>query len=223
VERNPYVPGQTTLSPIRNWRALEVMLYLRWNELELNPLYEQDLERIGCWLCPSSLQSEFSHLKESHPVLHAQWTSCLEAWAKRNDLEDRYIDWGFWRWKAHPPKMLQLARDHHINLEMGPAEGRRSLCRSCSGERYGRSEPINLQQNKNSVSVRQIFRQNRRGDRRRIGHQAIDRERSPLGGGHSSRLRQKQREAGAGWQGDRAGNRPTMQGCEWIVQIKTLA
>ena len=122
VERNPYVPGQTTLSPIRNWRALEVMLYIRMNKLEQNPLYEQDFERIGCWLCPSSLQSEFAHLKESHPMLHAQWTSYLEAWAERNNLEDRYIDWGFWRWKRHPPKMLELARAHHIDLKIGSAE-----------------------------------------------------------------------------------------------------
>ncbi len=124
VERNPYVPGQTTLSPIRNWRALEVMLYIRMNKLEQNPLYEQDFERIGCWLCPSSLQSEFAHLKESHPMLHAQWISFLEAWAERNDLENRYVDWGFWRWKTHPPKMLELARDHHIDLEIGLAKKR---------------------------------------------------------------------------------------------------
>ncbi len=63
VERNPYVPSQTTLSPIRNWRALEVMLYIYWNRLEPNPLYDQDFERIGCWLCPASLQSEFARLK----------------------------------------------------------------------------------------------------------------------------------------------------------------
>ena len=71
VERNPYVPTQTTLAPIRNWRALEVMLYIYWNSLEPNPLYEEDFERIGCWLCPASLQSEFAHLKKSHPKLHS--------------------------------------------------------------------------------------------------------------------------------------------------------
>jgi len=52
VERNPYVPGQTMLSPIRNWRALEVMLYIHWNGEVPNPLYDEDYERIGCWLCP---------------------------------------------------------------------------------------------------------------------------------------------------------------------------
>ena len=86
VERNPYVPSQTTLSPIRNWRALEVMLYIYWNKLEPNPLYEEDFERIGCWLCPASLQSEFAHLKKSHPELHGQWTSHLQTWANANNL-----------------------------------------------------------------------------------------------------------------------------------------
>jgi len=122
VERNPYVPSQTTLSPIRNWRALEVMLYIRWNKLDQNPLYEQDFERIGCWLCPSSLQSEFARLKDSHPHLHEQWNLCLDAWAKENKLENRYIDWGFWRWKRHPPKMLELAKAHHIDLKIESAK-----------------------------------------------------------------------------------------------------
>ena len=117
VERNPYVPTQTTLAPIRNWRALEVMLYIYWNRLEPNPLYEEDFERIGCWLCPASLQSEFAHLKKSHPKLHSQWTRHLRAWAEANHLEDRYIDWGFWRWKRHPPKMIEIAAENKIDLQ----------------------------------------------------------------------------------------------------------
>ena len=131
VERNPYVPGQTTLSPIRNWRALEVMLYIRWNRLQPNPLYEEDFERIGCWLCPASLQSEFAHLKESHPQLYDQWTACLQQWAKENNLDKRYIDWGFWRWKRHPPKMLEMAREHNMDLFMRAEEKGESICRRC--------------------------------------------------------------------------------------------
>jgi phosphoadenosine phosphosulfate reductase len=117
VERNPYVPSQTTLSPIRNWRALEVMLYIYWNKLEPNPLYSEDFERIGCWLCPASLQSEFARLKKSHPDLYARWTSFLHSWGKGNKLDKRYIDWGFWRWKRHPPKMMEIAKAHGIDLQ----------------------------------------------------------------------------------------------------------
>jgi len=123
VERNPYVPSQTTLAPIRSWRAIEVMLYIHSSGLLLNPLYEQDYERIGCWLCPASLQSEFSRLKDTHPQLFGQWMASLQKWAAGKGLESRYIDWGFWRWKSHPPKMLELAREHGISL-LGGADGR---------------------------------------------------------------------------------------------------
>lgn len=116
VERNPYVPGQTMLLPIRNWRALEVMFYIYWNGEVPNPLYEEDYERIGCWLCPASLQSEFSRLKESHPDLYNRWNSCLHDWAKDNHLDKRFIDWGFWRWRRHPPKMVEIAVANDISL-----------------------------------------------------------------------------------------------------------
>ncbi len=116
VERNPYVPGQTMLSPIRNWRALEVMLYIHWNGEVPNPLYDEDYERIGCWLCPASLQSEFSLLKESHPNLYSRWNSFLHDWREKNDLDERYVDWGFWRWRRHPPKITEMADSYGICL-----------------------------------------------------------------------------------------------------------
>ncbi|MDQ1261122.1 MAG: phosphoadenosine phosphosulfate reductase [Euryarchaeota archaeon] len=122
VERNPYVPSQTTLAPIRSWRALEVMLYIRWNRVLPNPLYEEDFERIGCWLCPAALQSEFANLLVTHPLLHDRWMTSLREWANENKLDQRYIDWGFWRWKRHPPKMLEIAREHNINLHVSAAE-----------------------------------------------------------------------------------------------------
>lgn len=122
VERNPYVPGQTTLNPIRNWRALEVMLYIHWKGLKPNPLYEKDFERIGCWLCPASLQSEFAQLAESHPELYARWSATLQSWADENGLDQRYIDWGFWRWQRHPPKMVELARAYGIDLRQRLSE-----------------------------------------------------------------------------------------------------
>jgi len=116
VERNPYVPGQTTLSPIRSWRALEVMLYIHRSRLQPNPLYDQDFERIGCWLCPASLQSEFARLRSTHPLLFSRWNSHLCSWARENGLDQRYVDWGFWRWRRHPPKMVEISRDHGIDL-----------------------------------------------------------------------------------------------------------
>ncbi|RPJ53778.1 MAG: phosphoadenosine phosphosulfate reductase, partial [Methanobacteriota archaeon] len=56
TSQNPENPLQLNHSPIRNWRALEVYLYLWWQEIELNPLYDQGIERIGCYVCPSMLE-----------------------------------------------------------------------------------------------------------------------------------------------------------------------
>jgi len=120
VEKNPFVPNQITLSPIRNWRALEVMLYIYWNNLEPNPLYDKDYERIGCWLCPATLQSEFANTKRTHPELHEKWTSYLQDWAKAGSLDIRHVDWGFWRWRSHPPKISEIAKVHGIDLKIGP-------------------------------------------------------------------------------------------------------
>jgi phosphoadenosine phosphosulfate reductase len=124
VEKNPYVPNQTTLCPIRNWNALEVMLYNYWKHLKPNPLYEEDYERIGCWLCPASMQSEFQNTRRTHPQLYEQWDSYLRKWADENNFDTRYIDWGFWRWKRHPPKIAEIAAAHEIGLEMKPTKKR---------------------------------------------------------------------------------------------------
>ncbi|OPY54295.1 MAG: hypothetical protein A4E49_01114 [Methanosaeta sp. PtaU1.Bin112] len=134
VERNPYVPSQTTLAPIRDWRALEVMLYIRWNKLDPNPLYEEDLERIGCWLCPAALQSEFAGLRATHPWLYDRWMASLNEWAEDNKpVDERYIDWGFWRWKRHPPKMLEIAKEHNIPLLAGNADKKEIALQTARG------------------------------------------------------------------------------------------
>jgi phosphoadenosine phosphosulfate reductase len=117
VERNPYVPNQTTLNPIRNWRAIEVMLYILRNGLQPNPLYEQDYERIGCWMCPAALQSEFEQTRRSNPDLCKRWTAILDEWAGKNGMDPRYVEYGLWRWKSLPPKMEEIAGLHHIDLK----------------------------------------------------------------------------------------------------------
>ena len=52
TSQNPANPLQLNISPIRNWRALEVFLYLWWQGLPINPLYDRGLERIGCLPLP---------------------------------------------------------------------------------------------------------------------------------------------------------------------------
>jgi cysteine desulfurase/selenocysteine lyase len=116
TSQNPANPLQLNVSPIRNWRALEVFLYLWWRKVPINPLYEKGLERIGCYLCPAALESEYETLRVMHPDLTRRWDEFLERWEQKNGLPDAYHRWGLWRWRALPPKMREVCRDHGILL-----------------------------------------------------------------------------------------------------------
>ncbi|MDQ1276716.1 MAG: phosphoadenosine phosphosulfate reductase, partial [Euryarchaeota archaeon] len=115
-ETNPFVPAQLNIFPIRDWRALEVWLYIHWRDLSYNPLYDLGFERVGCWLCPSALAAEYARVKELHPEMHARWNAFLLEWAKTRGLSEEFIEHGFWRWKELPPKMLRLAEELGISV-----------------------------------------------------------------------------------------------------------
>ncbi len=114
TSQNPANPLQLNVSPIRNWRAFEVFLYLWWQDVPINPLYDMGLERIGCYLCPAMLESEYEMLRRLHPNLTDRWDAFLRNWAEKNGLPDAYHQWGLWRWKALPPKMRELCHEHDI-------------------------------------------------------------------------------------------------------------
>ncbi len=116
VERNPFVPNQVILNPIKDWKAIEVWAYIWWRSLPYNPLYDEDFERIGCYLCPSCLQSEWKTTSSLHPDIYREWEDYLNMWASRNKAGSDFIKYGFWRWKVLPPKMRRLAEEMHLPL-----------------------------------------------------------------------------------------------------------
>ena len=127
--QNPANPLQLNISPIRNWRALEVFLYLWWQKAAINPLYEKGLERIGCFLCPAMLESEYEELRSMHPEYARRWDEFIGSWAEKKGYPDAYCSWGLWRWRALPPKMRELCRARGIavnedyTLRAGPGRG----------------------------------------------------------------------------------------------------
>jgi phosphoadenosine phosphosulfate reductase len=133
TEGNPLVPGQVNVYPIRDWRALEVWLYIHWRGLEYNPLYDMGFERVGCWLCPAALGAEYRRMVELHPDLYERWDTYLRDWAKRMGLPGGYIDHGFWRWREHPPKMRLLARQLGIDIVPKDVGGEAFRIRAVSG------------------------------------------------------------------------------------------
>jgi len=92
--------------------------------LRYNPLYDRDFERIGCYLCPSCLASEWRNTERLHPDMYAEWESYLHKYAESKGLPPEYADVGFWRWKVLPPKMMLIANEMDLDLkpkrEAGP-------------------------------------------------------------------------------------------------------
>ncbi|WFN37892.1 aminotransferase class V-fold PLP-dependent enzyme [Methanomicrobium antiquum] len=127
TSQNPANPLQLNVSPIRSWRAFEVFLYLWWQNKKINPLYDMGLERIGCYLCPSMLESEYETMRVLHPDYTKKWDDFLESWSDKKGYPPEYKDWGLWRWKALPPKMREICKErgiainHDYTLKTGPA------------------------------------------------------------------------------------------------------
>ncbi len=116
IWRNPWVGNQIGATPIQNWTALHVWLYLFWKEAKYNPLYEQGFDRIGCWLCPSASMADFSRLGEIHPDLTEKLENYLLDYASRNGLPQEWVTYGFWRWQVLPKSISMIAEKKGINL-----------------------------------------------------------------------------------------------------------
>jgi phosphoadenosine phosphosulfate reductase len=116
IWRNPWVGNQIGATPIQNWTALHVWLYLFWKDAKYNPLYEQGFDRIGCWLCPSASMADFSRLGEIHPDLKEKLENYLKEYASRNGLPHEWVKYGFWRWQVLPKSICMIAEKKGINI-----------------------------------------------------------------------------------------------------------
>lgn len=116
ASQNPNNPLQLNISPIRNWRALEVWLYLWWRRIPYNPLYDRGFERLGCYLCPAMLEAEAELMRETHPEYASRWSEFLHRYAEERGLPPQFADWGLWRWRTLPRKMVGLCADHGLSL-----------------------------------------------------------------------------------------------------------
>ncbi len=97
VWRNSNVRSQLSAAPIHNWTALHVWLYLMREHAPHNVLYEHHLDRIGCFMCPSSDMALIHGIEADYPELWAEWCSQLEGWRQNHNLPPEWITEGRWR------------------------------------------------------------------------------------------------------------------------------
>jgi len=112
---NPWVPGQIGASPIQKWPALLVWLFIFSRNLQFNPWYERGLDRIGCYLCPSSDIAELDIVKNGF-LKYSRWEEYLEKYRESRELPEEWGSLALWRWKRLPPAMRNRLRDLNVDL-----------------------------------------------------------------------------------------------------------
>jgi phosphoadenosine phosphosulfate reductase len=97
VWRNFKVQVQLSAAPIQHWTALHVFLYLFRENAPYNVLYEHRIDRIGCFMCPSSDLATFEIIKAEYPELWKMWEDKLKSWADKQGLSEDWIKNAEWR------------------------------------------------------------------------------------------------------------------------------
>jgi phosphoadenosine phosphosulfate reductase len=101
VWKNPWTPGQIGASPIQDWTALHVWLYIFSKGEEYNPWYDRGLDRIGCYLCPASDLAELEVVESGFPG-YARWRDELQRYEKEGGLPQAWSRYALWRWRRLP-------------------------------------------------------------------------------------------------------------------------
>jgi len=117
VWRSRWITHSFGASPINDWSALHVWLYLAKEKLKPNKLYWEGFDRIGCWLCPACELAEFLEVKRLHPELWERWEDWLKSWAKRYGLPEAWITYGLWRWQTLPGDQRKLVKRLGLSLD----------------------------------------------------------------------------------------------------------
>ncbi len=97
VWRNRNVRTQLSAAPIHNWTALHVWLYLMREKAPYNTLYERHLDRIGCFMCPSSDMALIHRIEADYPLLWKGWQDRLEEYRKTHGFPAEWVTEGRWR------------------------------------------------------------------------------------------------------------------------------
>jgi phosphoadenosine phosphosulfate reductase len=97
VFRNGIVKNQISAAPIHNWTALHVWLYLFREQAPWNPLYGEGLDRIGCFMCPSSDVAIIEEIQGKYPEMWREWNARLGVWQKAHGLPPEWVTEARWR------------------------------------------------------------------------------------------------------------------------------
>jgi len=80
--QNTKLQRQYSAYPILNWTEIDVWLYTLWQNLPLNPLYEEGFARVGCWACPNNGLFDTFLFEKIRPEKAKKWFKHLQDFSK---------------------------------------------------------------------------------------------------------------------------------------------
>jgi phosphoadenosine phosphosulfate reductase len=90
---------------------MHVWLYIFREKGPYNILYEKGLDRIGCFMCPSSDIAVLEEIGNKNPELMRSWYNHLEEWRKNHGLPPEWTTESRWRKKDQGILVQASGRD----------------------------------------------------------------------------------------------------------------
>jgi phosphoadenosine phosphosulfate reductase len=129
---NTFIPMQIAATPIKDWNALEVWLYLLYYphqiggkimKIPITPLYFQGFSRLGCFICPATSLSSLNLINEIHPELISKWNDWLLEYAKKMEFPSEWVKYGLWRFKKISPLWKNTLKRIGIKYDLKRLDG----------------------------------------------------------------------------------------------------
>lgn len=115
---NKWLPKLISASPIMDWTALDVWMYIFMKKLKVNPMYSMGFNRLGCWLCPACNVADFIKVENKFPRMWALWESELAKWYMHKKLNNIFKELELWRWRKIPGNVIMFLRKHGFNIRI---------------------------------------------------------------------------------------------------------
>jgi len=97
---NPSSPTQFCASPVYEWNALHVWMFLMREKAPYNKLYESGFDRIGCYLCPISPPTILLSHEWDDPVA-ISWKEAIDEFGRKKGMPQVWYDKMLWRTRSH--------------------------------------------------------------------------------------------------------------------------
>ncbi len=114
--KNPSVPNQLCASPVQEWNALHIWMFLTREKAPYNKLYEEGSDRIGCYHCPVSPLTSHLQYKWTDPVA-VRWEECINEYGERMEMPQVWFDKRLWRYRRLPDRINDVVPDIQAEIE----------------------------------------------------------------------------------------------------------